>query len=234
MPVLMVFLEGVLAFLSPCILPMLPVYLVYLAGDEAAGRQRRVINTLGFIIGFTLIYVALGATATSIGRALFRNQDLLRRVSGVIMLVLGLHYLGLFDRLHVWLRSRFIKGDAASPGERMLNQHSQGRGFLRSLLFGLAFTVTWTPCLTAWVGAAMTMAANSATVWQGIGLLFAFSMGLGIPFMLTALLYESMATGFAFIKRHMQHIRLFSGLLLILIGILMLTNLIGRYMSFFS
>ncbi|MDI9471116.1 MAG: cytochrome c biogenesis CcdA family protein [Bacillota bacterium] len=234
MPVLMVFLEGVLAFLSPCILPMLPVYLVYLAGDEAAGRRRRVINTLGFITGFTLIYIALGATATSIGRALFRNQDLLRRISGVIMLVLGLHYLGLFDRLLAWLRSRFVKGEASSLGERMLNQHSQGRGFLRSLLFGLAFTVTWTPCLTAWVGAAMTMAANSATVWQGIGLLFAFSMGLGIPFMLTALLYESMATGLAFIKRHMQRIRLFSGLLLILIGILMLTNLIGRYMSFFS
>lgn len=233
MPVLMVFLEGVLAFLSPCILPMLPVYLVYLAGDEAAGRQRRVINTLGFIIGFTLIYVALGATATSLGRALFRNQEHLRRLSGVIMVVLGLHYLGVFDRLLAWLASHFVQGAAASPGEHLLQQ-GQGRGFLRSLLFGLAFTVTWTPCLTAWVGAAMTMAANSATVWQGIGLLFAFSMGLGIPFMLTALLYESLATGFAVIRRHLRQIRLFSGLLLILIGILLLTNLIGRYMSFFS
>ena len=239
MMVLMVFLEGILAFISPCILPMLPVYVIYLAGDETAGRRRRVINTLGFISGFTLIYIALGATATSIGRFLFRNQLLVMRISGIIMILLGLYYLGLFDRLRLALSRRDGAGmreQGPSMTERMMEAHAArgGGGFLRSLLFGLAFAVTWSACATAWVGHALSLAATQATVWHGIGLLFAFSMGLGVPFMLTALLYESMRSGLGFIRRHMGRIRLASGLFMIVIGLLMFFNVLGRYMSLFN
>lgn len=233
MEVLLVFFEGILAFVSPCILPMLPIYLVYLAGGQAeANSRRRITNTLGFILGFTLIYLALGATATSVGQFLFHNKLLLQRLSGLLLIGMGMYYL---DIIHIPLswRPRFRKTDAQT-GSSQRRKLTDDMGFGKSVLFGFVFTFTWTPCLTTWVGAALAMAANSATVWHGIGLLFVFAMGLGIPFLLTALLYDRLQGTLGWIKKHFRQIRMVSGALLIITGILMLTGLINRYMALFS
>lgn len=237
MDVLLVFLEGILAFVSPCILPMLPVYLVYLAGGQSeANPRRRLTNTLGFVLGFSLIYVALGATATTVGRFLFTNKLLLQRLSGLILIVLGIYYIDIIrvpERWQIWKRIRKPAGGSTDRPDRTSGLTHE-MNFGKSLLFGVAFTFTWTPCLTTWVGAALALAANSATVWHGIGLLFVFSLGLGLPFILTAMLYDRLQSGLTWIKRHYRQIRVVSGALLIITGLLMLTGVIDRYMALFG
>ncbi|MDD2214159.1 MAG: cytochrome c biogenesis protein CcdA [Oscillospiraceae bacterium] len=240
MSYILVFLEGILAFISPCILPMLPVYLIYLGGetnlataDTAAKARRlsfiRLRNTLAFISGFTLIYVALGATASALGQLIFHRKELLQRLSGALLILLGLYYL--LDR--PLFSPRAHAAASPDPSSRII-QAEGSWGWVKSLLFGMAFTLTWTPCLGTWVGAAMTQAASSQTMWHGILLLFLFSMGLGIPFFLTALLYNYLQNSLQLLKKYSRVIRIISALLLMVIGALMLFDIIGYYMALFN
>lgn len=218
----LIFAEGLLAFLSPCILPMIPIYLLYLGGSETKEKTvtRLVVNTLGFIVGFSLVFVFLGATASALGSLVVENRLLLQRVGGVVVIVFGLNYLGV-------LRIGFLNRTRAMGAE------TKNLRFWSSLLFGAAFSLGWTPCLGAFLGTALLVASNADTLYQGMGLLLTFSLGLGIPFLITAVLWNKLQNTFGFIKRNLQVIQIISGVLLIVVGLLLLFDRFGSYANIF-
>ncbi len=232
---LLLLMEGILAFISPCILPMVPIYLIYLGGDREKSSTRskpikyRALNTLAFVFGFTLIFVLLGAVATSIGAYLNQHLSSIRLLSGIVMLIIGIYYLD-FIHLPDFIRSKYSKRER-NEKSGILEKET---GLLRSFLFGMAFSSTWLPCVGTFLASALTLAANRSTVIEGMFMLFVFSMGLGIPFLITSLLFEKLRSAFNFLKKHARTIRIISGLLLILLGISMLFNVHTLYLAFFN
>lgn len=218
MPLL--FLEGLLAFVSPCMLPMLPVYLMYLAAETENGKRASVLNTVGFVLGFTLIFVALGATATALGSLLSEHRMLLKRVSGVIIVLFGLHFMGIFN-------IKFL------DIEKKINVSVDKRGFLGAVLFGAAFSVGWTPCLGPFLGSALMMAGDGRTMAQGMFSLFVFSMGLGIPYILAAMFFTGIKGVFLWLRKHGRTIKMVSGVILVLAGLLMTFDMFGYYEGLF-
>lgn len=215
-----VFLEGLMAFVSPCILPMLPVYLMYLSGEDGSSRGR-LVNALCFVLGFTLLFTLLGAGATSLGQLLSQHRALLSRISGVIMILFGLHYTGV-------LRLGFLNR------EYRLHASPKALTPIKSLVFGMAFSFGWTPCLGPLLGSALMMAGNAATVWQGMLMLFLFAMGLGVPFVLCALIYGKLAGTLGWFKRHQVLVQRISGCVLMAAGLLLAFDLFGYYSALFS
>lgn len=217
------FVEGLLAFLSPCILPMIPIYLFYLGGrkeEGGKGRKRLFVNTLGFVAGFTLVFVVLGATASALGRLISEHRLLLQRLGGVVVVLFGLNYLGVLKI--GWLnRSRVLRAEVGDLR------------FFSSLLFGAAFSLGWTPCLGAFLGTALILASNLNTMYQGMGLLFTFALGLGIPFLLAALLWGRLQNSLGVIKRNFRRIQAVSGALLVVVGLLMIFDLFRFYTDLF-
>lgn len=214
---LLCFMEGVLSFVSPCILPLLPVYVFYLAGVNEQSdikRTRLVTNSIAFVLGFTLIFVALGATASLLGQFLQENIALMRKVSGLVMIVLGLNFTGL-------IRLGFLNVD------KHLDYRVQRLNFLKSVVFGMVFAFGWTPCVGAFLGSALLLAGNSESIRQGIILLALYSAGLGLPFILFALLFERAGSLVKALQRHDRAVNLVSGLVLIAAGILMFTDRLG-------
>lgn len=221
---ILTFLEGILTFISPCILPMLPVYFLYLAGSAEGnakigpgGRSRLVVNSIGFVIGFSLVFVLLGASVTVLGQFLSGHRDLLRKISGIVMVLFGLYFMGILKLGFLNMGKRFdLKLDKLQlPG---------------SILFGMVFGFGWTPCLGAFLGSALMLASNSKSVIQGILLLIIYSAGLGIPFILSAILFERARNIFKRIQAHTGIINIISGILLIAAGILVFTDSI-KYLS---
>jgi len=205
------FTEGLLTFFSPCILPMLPIYLFYLAGtaeNSTIDRDRLFRNALAFVLGFTLVFVALGATATALGSYLKLHLTLLRQISGMVMIAFGLHFMGL-------LRLPFL--DQA----RGFDYRVQDLNLIRSLGFGMAFAFGWTPCVGVFLGSALLLAGNTGSVEQGMLMLSLYSAGLGIPFLLSAWLFESLKERFRLLAAHSRSISLISGLFLVGAGILL-------------
>ena len=222
MEALLVFTEGFLAFISPCILPLLPVYIVYLAGTKGEENKKTLIlNTLCFILGFTIIFVAMGATASGIGYLLASHKLLVQRISGIIIIVFGLHYMGI---LKIGLLNR----------DKRFSMNTENLTALSSILFGMAFSLGWTPCIGPLLGAALTLAANKDTIWHGMLLLSVFSAGLGIPFFLSALIMERLKSMFDFVKRHFRAITLISGVLLIVVGAAFLFDVFGYWAALFN
>lgn len=220
------FIEGILTFISPCILPMLPVYFIYLSGAtekegeiKNSGKYTLLKNSFGFVTGFTLVFVALGATVTSLGHFLTDHREILQKVSGVIMIVFGLNFIGI-------LKIGFLNM------EKRINFKFNKLGFFTSIIFGLVFGLGWTPCLGAFLGSALALAGNSETLLQGIILLFLYSIGLGIPFILTAMVYEKARESFKQIQKHSRIISMLSGILLIAAGILVFTDTLKYLGSF--
>ena len=214
------FLEGVITFISPCLLPMLPVYISYFAGGEEAKTSKTLLNSLGFVLGFTLVFICMGAFAGTVGAFLQKYTTALNIVTGAVVVFFGISFLGLFE-LSVF-RGVVGSGDM-----------SRG-GFLRSVLFGVVFSVGWTPCVGAFLGSALMMASQQGTVAAGVVMLLVYSAGLGLPFVLSALLIDRLRSAFDFIKKHYGVINKICGGLLVAVGILMMTGLLGRYLSFVS
>ncbi|MEG1825226.1 MAG: cytochrome c biogenesis CcdA family protein [Cloacibacillus sp.] len=217
----LLFLEGFLAFISPCMLPMLPVYLMYLAAETENGKRASIVNTLGFVAGFSVVFMAMGATATSIGALLNDHRALLQQISGVVIMVFGLHFLGVFN-------IGFL------DVEKKLEVKVARRGFIGSLLFGGAFSLGWTPCLGPFLGSALMMAGNGKTVAEGIFYLFVFSMGLGIPYILAAVFFTRIKGIFQWLKRHGKTIKRVSGVILLAAGAAIATNTFGYWASLFG
>lgn len=208
------FLEGIVTFLSPCLLPMLPIYVSYFAGGGQRSTGRTLRCALGFVVGFTAVFTVMGALAGSIGSLLVRYQRIVNLVSGIIVIVFGLNYLGLF-------RWNLFHG-----GSRVLD--AQDMTFFSAALFGIIFSLGWTPCVGAFLGSALALATQQGHVLEGTLMLLAYSLGLGIPFLLSAVLIDALKGAFDWVKRHYQIINLLSGGFLILIGILMASGMLGR------
>lgn len=209
MKYIITFLEGFITFISPCLLPMLPIYVSYFAGGE--GNRKKVFSrALAFVLGFTSVFVSLGALAGSLGSFLKEYRWVINIVSGVVVIFFGLSFLGIF-KLNIFKGSSIqIKND--------------GLGFFSALLFGIIFSLGWTPCVGAFLGSALMLVAQNGHVLEGVLMLLVYSAGLGIPFIVSAVLIDYLKTTFDFIKRHYRIINIISGTFLIIIGILMATG----------
>ena len=219
------FLEGIITFISPCLLPMLPIYLSYFAGnqsqeDSRAATARTLRNALGFVLGFTLVFVLMGALAGTLGGLLRRHQTIVNLITGAIVVFFGLNFLGVV-KLQL-----FRGGSNALAGKEL--------GFFSALLFGMVFSIGWTPCVGAFLGSALMLASQQGQASTGILMLLCYSAGLGIPFVASALLLDNLKSTFNFIKRHYSLINRICGILLVLIGILMMSGLMSRFLTLLS
>ena len=214
------FLEGIITFISPCLLPMLPIYITYFAGGGERSGRKTFRNACGFVLGFTLVFTAMGALAGTLGSFLSMHQTALNLVSGAIMILFGLHYLGV-------LKFNFFRGGSRSMDSRDL-------GFFSALLFGMVFSLGWTPCVGAFLGSALMLASQQGHALEGMLMLLVYSLGLGIPFLLSAVLIDQLKSAFQWIKQHYQAINTVCGCLLILVGLLMATGLLGRFLTVLS
>ena len=234
------FVAGLLSFVSPCVLPLIPGYLSYISGvtlDDMQGtgsagarvvtasRRRVVIASLFFILGFSVVFVSLGAAASAIGQFIMEpgtgRYRLLTRIAGVIVILFGLHTMGLL-RID-WLYS-----------EKRVQVQRKPRGLIGAFVVGLAFAFGWTPCIGPILAGILAIAGSQDTVRQGINLLAVYSLGLGVPFLLTALAINHFFSAFARIRRHYHTIEVISGLLLVGIGVLIFTDrftIIARWLT---
>lgn len=216
------FLEGMITFISPCLLPMLPVYIVYFAGggpDKKPGRAA--VNAMGFVLGFTAVFVALGAFAATLGGLLVQYKTAVNLITGAIVIVFGLNFMGV-------IKIGFLNGT------HKLQSDVRPMGFLSAALFGMVFAVGWTPCVGAFLGSALLLASQQGSVLKGVLLLLVYSMGLGVPFVLSALLINRLEGAFDFIKKNYKVINMVCGALLIVVGVLMMTGLMGGLLSSLS
>lgn len=219
MQYLIAFLEGIITFISPCLLPMLPIYISYFAGGERTTRKT-LTGAAGFVLGFTMVFVAMGALAGTLGSFINRYQTAVNIVSGLIVIVFGLNYMGLIN-VNLFKGSSW-QMKAGTPG------------FASSVLFGIVFSVGWTPCVGAFLGSALLLASQQGHMLEGMMMLLVYSLGLGIPFLLSAVLIDKLKSTFSWIKRHYQLINYICGGLLIFIGVLMATGTLGRILSMLS
>lgn len=211
------FLEGIISFISPCMLPMLPVYLSYFAGGKAeykSGFGR----ACAFVIGFTTVFCILGLFAGGIGSLLAEYKTFVNIISGVIVILLGLSYLEV-------IRLPLFKG---------ISKDIKIGGILSAFLFGVIFSVSLTPCVGAFLGSALMLASSSAHAVKGFLLLLTYSAGLGVPFLVCAILIDELSSAFAVIKKHYKIINSVSGIFLIVVGIFMMTGMMNKLLGLFS
>ena len=210
-------IEGLITFISPCVLPMIPVYVLYFAGSSEGKQARRtLLRALSFVLGFTALFVLLGVFAGSLGGLLVRYQSEVNLICGMIMILFGLHYAGI---LHITLLEKTVKPDV----------QVQPKGYLSCVLLGAVFAVGWTPCTGPLLGSAMMLAASKGSMFSGALLLACYSLGMGIPFVLCALLIDRVKGAFAAIKRHYKVINRVCGVFLVVVGLTMMTGLYSRF-----
>jgi len=214
------FLEGIITFISPCLLPMLPIYISYFAGGGERSTGKTLKGALGFVTGFTVVFVILGALAGTVGSFLREYQTAVNIVSGAVVIVFGLNFLGVF-------KLNLFRGSHRSV-------NTDNMGFFSALLFGMIFSIGWTPCVGAFLGSALMLASQQGHVVEGMLMLLAYSLGLGIPFILSAVLIDYLKNAFNWIKKNYKVINIISGSLLVLIGILMATGMLGRLLGLLS
>ncbi len=220
MQYLISFLEGIITFISPCLLPMIPIYVSYFAGGGERSQRKTLLCALGFVIGFTVVFVLMGALAGTAGSFLKSHQTAVNIVSGLVVIFFGLNFLGVF-------KLRLFRGAGGTV-------NTSNPGFFSSALFGVIFSLGWTPCVGAFLGSALMLASQQGHVIEGMIMLLVYSLGLGVPFILSAILIDRLKTAFDWIKRHYNVINIICGCLLIVIGILMATGLIGRLLNILS
>lgn len=220
MQYLISFLEGIITFISPCLLPMLPIYVTYFAGGGERTTLKTLRNASGFVTGFTVVFVAMGALAGTLGSFLTRYQTWVNIIGGGIVVLFGLNYMGLL-KLNLFPGSR----RGLKAGEM---------NFLSAMLFGMVFSVGWTPCVGAFLGSALMLASQQGHVVEGMGMLLCYSLGLGIPFLLSAVLIDKLKGAFNWIKAHYDLVNKICGGLLVLVGVLMATGTLGRLLMFLS
>lgn len=220
MQYLISFLEGIITFISPCLLPMLPIYISYFAGGGERTMGKTLRNASGFVLGFTVVFVAMGALAGTLGSFLNRYQTLVNVIGGAVVVLFGLNYMGVLN----FNLFRGRRGGMAA-GEM---------GFFSAMLFGIVFSVGWTPCVGAFLGSALMLASQQGHVLEGMAMLLCYSLGLGIPFLLSAVLIDKLRGAFNWIKSHYDVINKICGGALVLVGILMATGTLGRLLAVLS
>ena len=197
-----------------------PVYILYFTGGSAEeGKSRKtLINALGFVLGFTLVFVSLGAFMAGLGSLLQRYHIVVNLITGAVVVVFGLNFMGV-------LNIRFLNGT------HKIQREVKDLGFFSAVLFGIIFSIGWTPCVGTFLGSALLMASQQGSVLQGILMLLLYSLGLGIPFLVSALLIDKLKGTFQFIKMHYQTINRICGGLLVFVGIFMMTGLMSRLLG---
>ena len=214
------FLEGIITFISPCLLPMLPIYISYFAGGGERSTKKTLTGAIGFVVGFTVVFTLMGALAGTVGSFLKEHQTAVNIISGIVVIFFGLNFLGVF-------KLTLFRGSDRSVD-------TSNMGFFSAMLFGMIFSLGWTPCVGAFLGSALMLASQQGSVLVGTLMLLAYSLGLGVPFILSAVLIDKLKSAFDWIKRNYKVINIVSGSLLILIGILMAAGTLGRLLSLLS
>jgi len=212
---LIAFSAGLLSFLSPCVLPLVPSYVTFITGmtleDLQQTKRETILHAITFVLGFSLIFLALGAGATVFGQLMLRYRDWISRIGGVLIIVFGLYMLGAFNL-------SFLMKDTR------LHLSNKPIGYFGTLVVGIAFGAGWSPCIGPILGAILTMAANEADLQRGLVLLAAYSAGLAVPFLLAALMVDRFLKVFARFRHRMVWVNRISGTLLVLVGILMVSD----------
>jgi len=223
------FLAGLASFLSPCVLPLVPIYLAQLVGhsvyqadqNNVGNRLNTFLHALMFVVGFTLAFVSLGATASAVGSFLRTYQFLLRQIGGIILILFGLQMIGILKIPWLYLQKRF-EFQPSRPS------------YSASLLFGIIFAIGWTPCVGLILGPILSLAASAATLRQGVTLLLVYSLGLGIPFLLLGLGVDQLSRGLKRLKPYLGKIEICTGIVMILAGIFIFFNLLPSLNQYFS
>lgn len=217
MQYLISFLEGIVTFISPCLLPMLPIYISYFAGGSERSTAKTLRCALGFVLGFTAVFVAMGALAGTVGSFLIRYQTIVNIILGGIVVLFGLNFLGLVN-LNIF---RGMQGGVKTAD----------MNFWSAMIFGVVFSVGWTPCVGVFLGSALMLASQQGSALVGTLMLLSYSLGLGVPFLVSAVLIDQLKGTFNFIKRNYAVVNRVCGGLLILVGLLMATGLLNRMLN---
>ncbi len=222
------FLAGIVTFVSPCVLPLIPAYISFITGasledlkNEKGSLARIVLSSLFFIAGFSILFILLGASATYIGVLTGQKKDILRWAGGIIVIIFGLHISGI-------LRLKFLYQ------EKRIEMKKPSFGYLGAFLLGIAFSAGWTPCVGPILSSILILASAQETVYEGMMLLAIYSAGLGLPFLLTALFINKALQVFEHVKKYYKIIEVVSGLILVLVGVLLLTdslNMLTGYLT---
>jgi cytochrome c-type biogenesis protein len=229
--VLTAFFAGLVSFLSPCVLPLVPGYISIISGsslDQLKARENDsflfrtvLLNSVMFIVGFSITFITLGATATWLGKIILSRHHLLEQLAGLVLIVFGLHLTGIFKINFLYRDKRF-------------HNVEKPRGFLGALVIGLAFAFGWTPCIGPILAGILTIAGTKETVSEGMVLLGVYSAGLGIPFLLTSLALNKFLAFYGRFKKHFHAVEVVSGALVIAVGVLILTGSLTRLATWFS
>ncbi|MCE7793733.1 cytochrome c biogenesis CcdA family protein [Salipaludibacillus sp. CUR1] len=220
-------LAGIISFLSPCVFPLVPAYIAQLTGsgiaDNEIAADRKLIFTrsIGFIIGFTSIFLILGASSSFIGTLFFQNQGLLEQLGGIIIVLFGLQLMGVFNL-------NFLMS------EKKLMKPTKSTSFGRSVLFGLVFAAGWSPCIGLVLGSILTLAAQSTDTYGAMLLLFFYSIGIGIPFLIVAMIYSKSINKIRNLNRYLPVIQKTSGAIMIILGVMLFTGIFARMAAYLS
>ena len=206
MEFLFTFLEGIASFISPCVLPMLPIYISYFAGKEDSKTSRALLNSIGFVIGNTIIFILFAIIASYAGALALGIQKYIKILFGVVIIILGLNYMGI-------LKIKFLNK------EIRVKKKIDDFTFFKTILFGMMFSISWTPCIGSFLGSALLLIANKQNILQGILLMLVYSIGFGIPFIISAVLIEKLKNFYNLIKKNYKIIKIISGVLLIVMGV---------------
>lgn len=225
------FAAGLLSFLSPCVLPLIPSYITYITGLSFGDlqsehpshlvRRKTLLHSSAFILGFTVVFVLLGASATFVGGVLQSNASLIRKAGGILIILFGIHVTGLvpFKLL---------------MGEKRLNIRHKPAGYAGSFMVGLVFAAGWTPCIGPILAAILTLAATEDNVYHGIILLLAYSLGLGIPFLVSSLAMHQFLQFFNRFKKYIRLFEIITGMFLVLVGMLLYFNWLTRLSGYLT
>lgn len=206
MDYLFTFLEGIASFISPCLLPMLPIYISYFMGEEDKKTSKALLNSIGFVLGFTIVFIFLAIFASSLGGVISNSIKYIKSIFGIVIIILGLNYMDIL-KLNFLNKSNKINADVKN-----LN-------FFKAVLFGSLFSISWTPCVGTFLGSALLLIAKQQDMLRGILLMLVYSIGLGIPLIISVVLIEKLKEIFDFIKRNYDIIKKLSGLILIVMGV---------------
>lgn len=206
MEYLFTFLEGLASFISPCLLPMLPIYISYFMGGEEKNKKKAIINSIGFVIGFTIVFLVLSIFASTVGSIISEYIKYIKITFGIIIILLGLNYIEIF-KLKFLSKTKIVK------------MSTKNLNFFKTMLFGILFSISWTPCIGTFLSSALLLIAKEQELLKGIVLMFVYSLGLGIPFIISVILIEKLKDVFDFIKKNYKKVKMLSGFILICMGV---------------
>lgn len=209
MDYILTFLEGIASFISPCLLPMVPIYISYFIGEDDNNSKKAILNSIGFVLGFTTIFLLLSIFASQLGAILSNNIRYIKIFFGIIIILFGLNYMGI-------LKIKFLNKS------KIKNIDTNNFNFFKSMFFGILFSISWTPCIGTFLSSALLLIAKEQDILKGIIMMLLYSIGLGIPFIISAILIEKLKNVFDFIKKHYDVIKRISGVILIGAGVYMI------------